>query len=149
MSSPVFYVCMSEKARRRWTDSTYKSVQSLSFKHSIFIGTYRSWSRLKCGLKKNQSGSFQQQFIVFARIYISFFFLFFFYCTEYVSTTQRDTVRLHPSISFLFPLCPTDGKREHLKHHDYFDYEQRKKNDLFVCLFWLFLKCLCVSLRLV
>lgn len=58
-----------------------------------------------------------------------------FYCTESVSTKQRDTVRLHPSISFLFPLCPTAGKREHLNVIILFIMNAEKENSLFLSVY--------------
>ena len=76
--------------------------------------------------------------------------LIFFYCTENIKTTQRDTVRLHPSISFLFLLCPTAGKREHRNLKTIFVVNTGKKG---CCLFLFCLRflvlfinvCLCPS----
>lgn len=100
-------------------------------------------SCLKCGLKKNQSVSFQQQFIVFARIYISFFF------------TAQNTFRQHretlwgcihrfPSGSHCARLLAREST---LNTIIILIMNKEKKNYLFVYFFWLFLKCLCVSLR--
>lgn len=79
-------------------------------------------------LRRIKSVSVQQEFSVLV--------VDIFYCTEYVSTTQRDTVRLHPSISFLFPLCPAAGKGEHLNMMIIFIMNTEKKNNS--CLFTYF-----------
>lgn len=87
---------------------TYKCVQKWSFTFRIFIVLCYVRDLFSVNLRRIKCFCL----FLFNRRIVSCLLTFF--TAQNILRQHRDTVRLHPSISFLFPLCPTAGKREHL-----------------------------------